>query len=236
MNGPGDRLRALSESAGYESLSEFARASGVEESTMRQHIARDSVPKGAAALYIAKAKKTGATVEWLLYGKGKAPEGVEPTHRPVAERRRRAPDDESVVVYQVDTGSMAGMGRDDGEVHVAANDAVGIYTFPSAGFRQIYGALPESVVIDEVRGDSMQGTLWPGQRVMVDLRDRKPSPPGIFMVWDGMGMVLKRVELVPGSDPPTIRLTSDNPKYATYERTVDEAQICGRVIGLWTRL
>lgn len=68
---------------------------------------------------------------------------------------------------------------------------------------------------------------------MVDPSDTRPSPPGIFCVWDGLGLVIKRVEYLMNSDPPTIRLTSCNPAYQAYERSLDEAQIKGRVIGRW---
>ena len=81
----------------------------------------------------------------------------------------------------------------------------------------------------------MLPTLYPGQKVMVNTRDNRPTPPGLFYVWDGMGLVIKRVELVPGSNPPTVRIKSDNPKYDTYERTIDEAHINGRIILGFTR-
>jgi phage repressor protein C with HTH and peptisase S24 domain len=86
-----------------------------------------------------------------------------------------------------------------------------------------------------VLGDSMMPTLYPGQKVMVHINDKRPTPPGIFYLWDGMGLVIKRVELIPGSSPPTVRIKSDNPKYESYERTVDEARINGRVIMGFTR-
>jgi hypothetical protein len=84
-----------------------------------------------------------------------------------------------------------------------------------------------------VMGDSMEPTLQPGQRVLVDTGDRKPTPPGIFVVWDGLGLVIKRVQTVPHSEPPKVRITSDNGKYESYERALDEAYIQGRVIGQW---
>jgi phage repressor protein C with HTH and peptisase S24 domain len=235
MSSASDRLRALAELAGYDSLAEFARAAGIPDGTMRQHVARNSIPKDAAAAYLSKARKTGATLEWLIHGRGTAPNGVREEDRPQPERHNRRLDRDVVAVYQIDTGSMAGLGTNN-EVEITQADAEAVYTFPSSGFREQYGATPEGVIIDEVRGDSQVPTLNPGQRIMINLRDRKPSPPGFFLVWDGLGMVLKRIELIPGSNPPTIRLLSDNPRYPSYERTLEEAQISGRVIGLWSRL
>jgi len=84
-----------------------------------------------------------------------------------------------------------------------------------------------------VIGDSMEPTLLPGQRVLVDTGDRMPSPPGIFVVWDGLGLVVKRVQLLAHSEPPRVKIASDNTKYDAYERTLDEAYIQGRVIGQW---
>jgi AcrR family transcriptional regulator len=84
-----------------------------------------------------------------------------------------------------------------------------------------------------VMGDSMEPALQPGQRVLVDTGDRTPSPPGIFVVWDGLGLVVKRLQMLPHSEPPRVKITSDNARYDPYERTVDEAYIQGRVIGQW---
>lgn len=111
-----------------------------------------------------------------------------------------------------------------------------LYGFPASGFRELYGAPPEEVRILEVVGDSMAPELFPGQKVMVHLRDRQPSPPGVFVLWDGLGLVIKRIEFIAQSEPPKLRITSDNRQYAAYERTIDEVHILGRVIGRWARL
>lgn len=79
----------------------------------------------------------------------------------------------------------------------------------------------------------MEPTLAPGTRVMVDTEDRQPTPPGIFVVFDGLGLVCKRVEFLPKSDPPSVRLSSDNRFYSSYECALGDAHIQGRVIGRW---
>lgn len=141
---------------------------------------------------------------------------------------------DAITIFEVPTFAQAGPGG-DGDIEITRDMAVGEFTFPSSGFRQRFGAAPEGVFIDEVRGDSQEPTLLSGQPVMIDTRDRRPSPPGIFLCWDGLGMVFKRIEFVPNSEPPTILLKSDNPRYETYERSLDEVQIYGRVIGAWRR-
>jgi phage repressor protein C with HTH and peptisase S24 domain len=140
----------------------------------------------------------------------------------------------SVTVFEVPTYAQSGHGG-IGDIEITRDMAVGEYSFPAAGFRQRFGAPPTAVFIDEVRGDSNVPTLNPGEPVMIDSGDRRPSPPGFFLLWDGIGMVLKRVEFVPNSDPPKVLLKSDNPRYESYERLLDEVQIYGRMLGRWQR-
>lgn len=81
----------------------------------------------------------------------------------------------------------------------------------------------------------MEPELWPGQRVMVDVEDKTPSPPGIFVVWDGLGLVMKYVEVVANSEPLRVRISSAHPAFKPYERNIDEAHINGRVVGVWAK-
>jgi hypothetical protein len=89
----------------------------------------------------------------------------------------------------------------------------------------------------EVYGDSMYdpsnpgapGSLFPGDRVIIDTADRRPSPAGAFALWDGIAVVIKMVEIVPRTDPIRVRLLSRNPIYSPYEATEGEANIIGRV-------
>lgn len=95
-------------------------------------------------------------------------------------------------------------------------------------------------LIIEVTGDSgydptnphAPGSVFPGDRVIIDARDTRPTPPGPFLVYDGTGFVIKLCEPVHGSEPPAIRLLSRNPLYSPYTITVDDAHaIVGRVRG-----
>jgi phage repressor protein C with HTH and peptisase S24 domain len=107
------------------------------------------------------------------------------------------------------------------------------WQIPAAIIRAYSSAPASDLRIIAVMGDSMEPTLQPGQRILVDTGDTKPSPPGIFVVWDGQGLVVRRVALLPHSDPARVKITCDNPKYDPSERTIDEAHIRGRVIGQW---
>lgn len=99
---------------------------------------------------------------------------------------------------------------------------------------QLLKAQPQHLRIFEVVGDSMEPRLHEGDRVFIDTRYRFPSPEGIFALWDGYGVVIKRLEIVRGSDPLRYRIISANESYTTYEATEDEARIIGRYAGRFT--
>lgn len=80
-------------------------------------------------------------------------------------------------------------------------------------------ASPSQLRIMHVEGDSMSPTLLDGDTVLVDMTRRAPNPPGIFVLDDGMGLVAKRLEYVPNSDPPSVRVISDNGFYSPYKRS-----------------
>jgi phage repressor protein C with HTH and peptisase S24 domain len=114
---------------------------------------------------------------------------------------------------------------------------VGVWQLPAEWLRaELRSSDFTRVCVVTLEGDSMGGTLSPGDKVIIDLNRRTPSPPGLFVVWDGLAQVAKRLEYVEGSDPPSVRVISDNPHYRAYERTLDEVHIVGRIMGRWQRL
>ena len=104
-----------------------------------------------------------------------------------------------------------------------------VYHFRRSWIRNSLKASPSQLRIMHVEGDSMAPTLLSGDAVLVDMTRRAPNPPGIFVLDDGMGLVAKRLEHTPNSDPPAVRVISDNKHYPEYERTADEIHIVGRI-------
>ncbi|MDE3016218.1 MAG: LexA family transcriptional regulator [Pseudomonadota bacterium] len=78
-----------------------------------------------------------------------------------------------------------------------------------------------------VRGDSMEPTLCHNDIILIDTTRKTPSPPGIFVLFDGFGLTPKRLEYI--DRPMRLRVISDNPQYSTYERGIEEISIIGRV-------
>lgn len=87
-----------------------------------------------------------------------------------------------------------------------------------------------NLVILEVIGDSMEPTLRSGDRVLINMGDKRVSQPGLFVLWDGDGTVVKRLEIVPNSKPAKFMRISDNSLHKAYEVLAEETMIVGRVV------
>ncbi|MCR9070745.1 MAG: peptidase S24 [Alphaproteobacteria bacterium] len=102
--------------------------------------------------------------------------------------------------------------------------------FPTAWLHHELHADAETLRIISIDGDSMEPILESGDKILVDTARKAPSPPGIFVLFDGMGLVAKQLEPVPNTEPARVLIRSANPRYQDYERTVDEVSIVGRVV------
>lgn len=86
-----------------------------------------------------------------------------------------------------------------------------------------------------VDGDSMLPTLLPGDRVMINRAQTAPSPDGLYAIFDGIGISVKRLEIIKGSSPLRLRIISDNAHHKTDEILLGDLHVVGRVICRVTR-
>lgn len=113
---------------------------------------------------------------------------------------------------------------------------------PDAFLRDQLRLTSERALIIEVIGDSgydpsnphVMGSVFSGNRIVVDTADRDPAQPGQFAIYDGNGIVVKTASVVYDSDPIKIRLSSRNPIYQPYDVLADEGRIIGRVKGIFS--
>ena len=82
----------------------------------------------------------------------------------------------------------------------------------------------------KISGHLMAPTREHGDIVMVDTKRISPSPSGIFVLDDGVGLVAKRVDAISDSRPRVLRLSSDKSAYSKYQRRIDEVRVIGRVV------
>ena len=106
------------------------------------------------------------------------------------------------------------------------------WSLPEDYVRGELRADPSKICFLQVGGEAMSPTLSAGDRVMFDTSDNVPSPSGLFAVWNGVGLDVRRIELIPNSSPPLVRIKSDNPGHDDYERPLKDVTIVGRII--WT--
>lgn len=108
--------------------------------------------------------------------------------------------------------------------------------FPPDYLRHELGAAPSATWIFKVVGDSMTPSLQPGDRVLIDTSHSTPVPDGIYLIDEGHGPIVKRVNLVRRADPAELEIISDNEINARYRMPADEVRIIGRVCGRVTRM
>jgi len=118
----------------------------------------------------------------------------------------------------------------EGGALVAREDPLENYHFRKDWIKKQIGISPADLRILTVHGDNMQPALLHGDTLLVDTTKKHPSPPGIFVLFDGMGLVAKRVEFIAHPEQPKLRISCDNPHYSTYESPIEEATIIGRVV------
>ncbi|MGZ6195475.1 MAG: S24 family peptidase [Candidatus Binataceae bacterium] len=121
-----------------------------------------------------------------------------------------------------------------------SRDAVkNIWSVPKQYLHEL--GLPEQgLYLFRAVGDSMTrpdgGGINSGDILLADTKDKHPSPPGIFALDDGFGVVVKRLEFIAYSDPPRISIRSDNPAHASYELPAEEVRVIGRCVWYGRRL
>jgi phage repressor protein C with HTH and peptisase S24 domain len=158
------------------------------------------------------AEVMGSSVEYLLHG------GL-----PLRTLERKNPQLVSIPSIRA-SASMGGgaLVTDESEDHC--------YYFHRRWVREKLGASPANLRVLWVSGDSMNPTLQDHDLVLVDTSRRLPTPPGIFMLFDGMGLVVKRLESLHHTEPGRLRILSDNHRYSPYERSASEVNIVGKVV------
>jgi len=226
------RLKELRQRAGL-SIREVAHALGMENGSSYQHyedrFRKTWLPLEFIERLVPIFAPHGVEAEALYALAGVGGGGPAASGRALAGKA--APPPGILRIEELDVRASAGHGLDGESGRVIAE-----WQMPSEVVRYYSSAAPQDLRFITVLGDSMEPTLQPGQRVLVDIGDRTPTPPGIFVVWDGLGLVIKRVQALAHSEPPRVKITSDNPKYEGYERSLAEAYIQGRVIGQWRGL
>lgn len=216
-------LREIREAKGLtqKQLAELLNTTDVSVSRYEKEESRLTLP-----LLRKMARELRCTVADLIGETDERGEVQRPERQLIPEEERRF-----ALIGELDITATAGGGTAPETTEVSAE-----WGFPVDWVRYEMRARPVDLSIISVEGDSMSPTILPGDKVVVNRGARSPSPPGLFVLWDGLGLVAKRLEHIPRSDPPRVRIMSDNERYRPYEATAEEVEIVGRIVGRWERL
>lgn len=173
---------------------------------------------------------------WELAGVAPGTDGIaDSINRAERAERAKKPSHGEVVINEFDVSPQAGGGAlvaengGDGDMHVS----LATWTLPKA-FLENYVPDSSGLAVVRVIGNSMEPDFMPGDRVLVDTHHKILSHDGVYVLWNGHGVVIKQLQLVPLSDPARVRIISVNKTYDTDTVLLSDIEINGRVVGKWT--
>ncbi|AKR55735.1 hypothetical protein XM25_07975 [Devosia sp. H5989] len=103
------------------------------------------------------------------------------------------------------------------------------WNFPPDFLHSSGTSLNQSIV-GEVIGDSMLPNYLPADKVVIDLAQNTFTADGVYMWSDGFSPPqMKRLQRVPFTNPPRVKITSDNPMYEPYEADIADVKIFGKI-------
>jgi len=89
----------------------------------------------------------------------------------------------------------------------------------------------DKLIIWRVEGDDMAPSYSYGDKVIVDTNAKRPSPSGVFLLWDGIGPSLRNVSVVPSGGKSIARVSTGNGG-DSYEVPVEKLVVIGRARGV----
>lgn len=216
----GERIKEAAEVLG--GLNSLSIVTKIPRRTLGTWVAGEAEPKLSGIVEISR--HTGKTVNWLA-GMDNSGQVGGVAHKP----SDRPPAIPNLLIH-------AGMGN-GGLEHIEIDEG----GTPLEGFTDGAWSLPagaakrlgrhKGIYALPVEGDSMEPTFRGGSTVFVDTRRTTPTPPGVFAVDYGDGLLVKRVELIGGTDK--VAIISDSDRYRDYEFSRDEVRIWGRIVAKW---
>lgn len=215
----GIRLKLEMKKRGFTST-ELARRADVLTSFLYDIISGKSCNPSTVKL-ARVADALGVSLTYLVRGIEKTPEAVAHISMQAAIK------DRYIAIPHIMPGNTTA-----GSVNIAANkkEEVDPYYFHSDWIRNRLNADVADLRMLTLNGDNMEPALFHQDIVLIDTGRKIPSPPGIFIVFDGLGLTAKRLEYLTEQSGSHVRVISDNQHYSTYECSISDITIVGRVV------
>ena len=87
-----------------------------------------------------------------------------------------------------------------------------MWLFADPLIRHEFRSRPEDLRMITLAGDSMEPLVSCRERILIDVSRQGLVLPGIFVICNGMGLVARRIDQVPDSEPARVALKSLNPE------------------------
>lgn len=110
------------------------------------------------------------------------------------------------------------------------DDAAARWSFPLGWVRHALKSQPAALRIVGVDGDAMEPAFRSGDFLLIDTDRQAPSPPGVFVIFDGVGLIARSLEFLPNSAPPVVLIRSPGGQIRDLEVPLDDIKIIGRAV------
>lgn len=209
----GSRLKTEMKKRGFTST-ELARRSGVLTSFIYDIISgKSSNPSTVKLARVAEA--LGISLTYLVSGAETDPAAVS----------GNSLNENYVTIPRIEVNGSA-----QGGMIICQGESAEAYFFNSLWIRSHLNANTTDLRMLTIEGDAMEPALLHNDIILIDTSKKHPSPPGIFILFDGIGLKAQRLEYLPPSGNSHVRVISDNRHYSTYECSISEISIIGRVV------
>jgi transcriptional regulator with XRE-family HTH domain len=206
----GERIRAAREKA---ELTQQAIAThlGISRAAVAQWETDVTSPSIATVHDLARFLPGEVTAQWLAYGVSDKPIIVE-----------KVPDG-TVALREVVFGNKVDEMQDAGAWSVPTSYLKG----------DLHVMSTEGLIIWRAESVAMSPTYEYGDRVIVDTNAKRVSPPGVFLIWDGVGPSLAQIGVTQTGDAKhtMVRVATSTKPNESYETQADKLHIIGRVRG-----
>jgi phage repressor protein C with HTH and peptisase S24 domain len=120
--------------------------------------------------------------------------------------------------------------KEDGSYIVSTKPQSEAFFFKKDWIEKHLNTRPENLRVVFIQGDIMEPTLYNNDMVLMDISKTVPNPPGIFVIFEGAGLIVKRLEYIRKHNTPQVIIKPDNRRYTSYECDLLEVDIVGKVV------